>query len=141
MRESEPVPPPEKPQSMVARMIKEAKARHKVELGMLKKMGELIDSLPEEIASKCCIYNQYLDFNSLSREQSLAIIRTLNAGKWTKTVNDYSPDTIDYNTEINGVKVRLWSAAPPDSCRIIETEEEIPATKIVRRKLVCSDHV
>jgi hypothetical protein len=127
--------PPEKPQSMVARKIAEAKARHQAEIALLNRMASIIDSLPEHIAQNCYIFSDYLDFNSLSREQSLEVISTLKAGKWTKSVNQCSPDTIDYLTEINGVKVRLWAAAPPDSCRVIEVEE---ATKIVRRKLICS---
>ena len=123
---------------MVARKIAEAKARYTQELEMLMRMAGVIDNLPEHIAEKCCIYSDYLDFNSLSREESIAVISTLKAGKWTKSVNQCWPEMIDYNTEIDGVKVRLWAAAPPDSCRVIEVEEEVPATKIVRRKLICS---
>jgi len=37
-------------------------------------------------------------------------------------------DYLDFNT----------LTREPDSCRVIEVEEEVPATKIVRRKLVCS---
>ena len=82
--------------------------------------------------------SDYLDFNQLSREESLTVMKALKAGDWTKSANGYDSATIDYNTEINGMKVRLWAAAPPDSCRVIEVEEEVPATKIVRRKLICS---
>jgi hypothetical protein len=136
--EAEPASP-EKPQSMVARKIAEAKARYAQELDMLIRMAGIIDNLPEHIAEKCCIYNEYLDFNQLSREQALTVIGMLKAGEWTKSVNACMPELIDYNTEINGIKVRLWAAAPPDSCRVVEVEEEVPATKIVRRKLICSD--
>ena len=136
--ESEPASP-EKPLSMVARKIAEAKARYVAELDMLTRMAGVIDGLPEHIAEKCGIYNEYLDFNQLSREEAITVIGMLKAGKWTKSVNAYSPETIDYNTEIDGVKVRLWAAAPPGSCRVVEVEEELPATKIVRRKLICSD--
>jgi len=138
--ESEPevAPAPEKPQSMVARKLAEAKERYTRELGMLMRMADVINSLPEHIAEKCCIYNNYLDFNQLSREESLTVMKTLSAGKWTKSPNGYDSATIDYNAEIDGMKVRLWAAAPPDSCRVIEVEEEVPATKIVRRKLICS---
>ena len=141
--ESEPevaASPPEKPQTIVARKIDEARARYTRELTMLMRMADVINSLPEDIAAKCCIYNDYLDFNQLSREESLTVIKALNAGDWTKTPNLYDSErpAIDYNAEINGVKVRLWAAAPPDSCRVIEVEEEVPATKIVRRKLICS---
>jgi len=138
--ESEPeVAPPEKPMSMVARKIEEAKTRYERELDMLVRMAGVINSLPEHISERCCIYNDYLDFNQLSREESLTIMKTLSAGKWAKSVNNYDSTTIDYNTEIDGIKVRLWAAAPPDSCRVIEVEEEVPATKIIRRKLICNE--
>jgi hypothetical protein len=124
--------------TMSAQKIQEAKARHKAELDMLYRMAAVIDDLPYCIARKVSIYNDYLDFNGLTREESVTVMLALNAGKWTKSANVCSPDTIDYNAEIDGMKVRLWAAAPPDSCRVIEVEEEVPATKIVRRKLICS---
>jgi len=123
---------------MSARVIQEARARHKAELDMLYKMAAIIDQMPWRIADKCCIYSDYLDFNGLTRQESVDVMLMLKAGKWTKSVNLANPEMIDYNTEIDGMKVRLWAAAPPDSCRVIEVEEEVPATKIVRRKLICS---
>ena len=123
---------------MVARKLAEAKERYTRELDMLMRMADVINSLPEDIAAKCCIYNDYLDFNQLSRQESLTVMKTLNAGKWAKSANGWDTATIDYTAEIDGMKVRLWAAAPPDSCRVIEVEEEVPATKIVRRKLICS---
>jgi hypothetical protein len=137
--------PPEKPLSRSARIIEETKARHKAELdkqqaqlAMIYRMAAIIDSLPEDIAEKCHIFGDYLDFNGLSRQETLLVISMLNAGKWTKSVNGCDSETIDYVATIDGMKVRLWAAAPPDSCRVIEVEEEVPATKIVRRKLICS---
>lgn len=124
--------------SMTFLKIEEAKARHAAELAMLYRMAEIINSLPVIIAEKCSIFSDYLDFNGLTREETLAVISSLKAGKWVKTANNAFPETIDYNTEIDGMKVRLWAAAPPDSCRIVEFEEEVPATKIVRRKLICT---
>jgi hypothetical protein len=119
--------------------LREAEETYKREIGLLARMSIIIDSLPDDIADKASIYCGILDFDRLTREQSLRVISTLAAGRWKKSVNDSLPETIDYETQIDGLRVRLWSAGPPDSCRVIEVEEIVPETKIIRRKLVCSD--
>jgi hypothetical protein len=117
--------------------LEEAKESHGREIALLLKMASVIDKLPDDIAEKADIYcGLQLDFNNLTREQSLIVISTLRAGKWQKSVNG---ENIDYETQIDGVTVRLWAAGPPDSCRVIEVEEIVPATTITRRRLVCSD--
>lgn len=129
--------PPLVPASV--RMIREARERYIREIELLERMAGVIDKVPEAIAAKCCVYCSQIDFNSLTREESIAVMLALGAGQWEKSVNACSPDTIDYTGEVDGVTVRLWAAAPPDSCRVIEVTEELPATKITRRKLICSD--
>ena len=124
--------------TMVARKIDECRARFVTELKMLMRMSTVINSLPESIGQKCAIYNDYLDFNGLTRDEVLVAMMMIKAGKWEKSVNLADSAMIDYNAVVGGMKIRLWAAAPPDSCRIIEVEEEVPATRIVRRKLVCS---
>jgi hypothetical protein len=129
---------PAEPLPVSVRLIQETKARHVAELELLRSMAGIIDKVPESIALKCSIYKESLDFNNLLRDEALTVITALAAGKWTKEVNLPDPSMVDYNTEIDGKKVRLWAAAPPDSCRVIEVEEIVPETRIVRRKLVCS---
>jgi hypothetical protein len=118
--------------------LEQAKESHAREIELLLKMSSMIDKLPDEIADKCGVYGAQIDIDNLTRSESLIVIDTLKAGKWSKTVNPSMPDKIDYETAIDGVTVRLWAAGPPDSCRVIEFEEEVPATKIIRRRLVCS---
>lgn len=123
----------------VAKKIAEAKERHAREIELLEKMGSLIDKLPDDIADKCNVYGVQIDIDSLTREQAVSVMGILHAGKWTKNINATQPTAIDYETTIDSVKVRLWAAGPPNSCRVVEFEEELPATKIIRRRLVCSD--
>jgi len=129
---------PDQPRKRVSvRKIEEALARHRAELELLVAMASIIDLVPDEIADRCSVYCDTLDFNSLSREQTRTMLSCLHAGKWEKSVNASMPDLIDYTGEVDGVKVRLWAAAPPESCRVVEFEEVIPATIIKRRKLIC----
>jgi len=122
-----------------ARKIEEVKARHARELAKLGEMICVLNRVPEEIVRKCEVYNEQLDFNNLTREETVAILSALPAGTWTKSVNASLPYLIDYEGVVDGVKVRLWGAAPPESCRVIEVEEVVPATTIKRRKIICSD--
>lgn len=131
-----PIAPPLKG---VAKKIAEARDRHAQEIDLLLRMADIIDKLPDAIADKCHVYMGQLDIDTLTREESLQVIGALHAGKWSKTVNSSMTEKMDYETTINGVKVRLWAAGPPDSCRIVEVEEVIPATKIVHRRLVCTE--
>lgn len=112
---------------------------HRRQVDLLNRASSILNRLPIHLAAKCRVYCEQLDFDGLTREESIEVISELNAGTWKKSVNSCDSTTIDYETAVDGVKIRLWAAAPPDSCRVIEIEEEIPATKIVRRKLVCSE--
>ena len=68
-----------------------------------------------------------IDIDNPSRKDVEKLIVLLRAGKWEKypvgdkmnytTVDDYLP----------GYKLRLYCAAPPGSCRIIEEEVFVPA--------------
>ena len=120
--------------------IEEMKQRHQREMDGLKPMEAVFNRIPLGLVEKCCFYGTtQIDLDNLTRSESLSVIAAMNAGRWTKSVNPSFPECIDYETIIDGVKVRLWCAAPPDSCRIIEFEEIVPATVVVRRKLVCSE--
>ncbi len=84
-------------------------------------------------ASRGCI-----QISSASHEQCLSVMRVLSAGKWTRTPCHADSTKIDYETEINGIVVILYDSTPPASCRIEEWTEEVPAQKIVHRKVVCA---
>jgi len=88
-----------------------------------------------------------LDFDRLNHEQVIAVMKHLKAGKWTKELNADGV-TLDYvnDTLIAGWKVRLWSATPPATCKLVEVEVDveeqiIPAHKKKQFKLVCKEEV
>lgn len=130
---------PTPPLRMSERKLREVLARHQAELQILAAVAVVMDKLPEDIAQRSDVYNGALDLNQLSREQTVRALAALAAGKWTKKINTLMPECIDYEGEVDGVRVRLWGAAPPESCRVIEFEEVVPATTVKRRRLVCSE--
>lgn len=85
-----------------------------------------------------------VDFNLLPHADVIKVIRAVG-GKWKKTLNtsaDKKP-RIDYETEVDGYRIRCWAGEPPPTCRLVEVEEEIPeqvipAHKIKKVKMVCT---
>ncbi len=76
----------------------------------------------------------------MKREQALSIIRHFH-GKWDKT---YDQDRVSYERqkgEGEVLAIGIYEAEAPASCRIEEVEEEVPAHKIIRRRLVCTERV
>lgn len=78
-----------------------------------------------------------LDFDNLSHPDALRVMHALRAGRWERKEGGQE-GTLDYVATINGVRVRLWSAQPPDSCRIVEEEYDIPASKGTRKRVICA---
>lgn len=82
-----------------------------------------------------------IDFDNLPHKEIVKVIRHFG-GKWKKTPASGVVGKIDYETEIDGVRIRCWSGEPPPSCKIVEVEELVPEQIIpasVRkvRKMVC----
>ena len=104
-------------------------------------MGAL-DRFPQLESFADCISFHYdgnsLDFDWLSHERSIEVIKALG-GKWNKQLNPGDASTIDYTTEIDGVKFRIYGGQPPPSCKVIEEVVVVPShytpetTKVVRR--------
>jgi hypothetical protein len=82
-----------------------------------------------------------LDFDRPSREATVLLIKKLVAGKWDKelcgdTAINYTNDTAYDFT------LRIFQATPPDTCRIVTEEVEVPeavvpAYKTTRTRMVC----
>lgn len=107
-------------------------------LASIDRMEGILLKLPREICHKMSVLAQQIDLDNLTRDEVETVLARLNAGKWTKTINGGYQDKIDYHGTVDGVPIRLWAAAPPGTCRVVEYEEEIPAQKVIKRKLVCS---
>lgn len=98
------------------------------------KLAEFPKPLGISFGYKC------IDFDGLDRETALELVSFLALGKWDKElVGDTSINYIS-EAEFLGHKVRLYAVPPPDTCKLIEVDVEIPAVpaRIERRfKLVC----
>lgn len=90
-----------------------------------------------------------LDFDHLEHRDVIRVIRAMG-GKWKKSKNENVYDggklvqgRVDYEQEIDGLKVRCYAGKAPPSCRIVEYEEVIPAHVIpaVPEKLVPEQRV
>jgi len=107
-------------------------------ISKLDEIKEVMRKLPVHIISKCREYDGQLDIDTLTREEVVTALSSLGAGRWSKSVNTAYDAALDYHGEVNGIKVRLWAAGAPESCRVVEVEETIPEQKVIRRKLVCT---
>lgn len=103
------------------------------------KCAPVFAMLSEGLKKRASITGDFLDLDHLTREEVSEAMHLLSAGKWKREPSSIDGH-IDYSATINGVNVRLYAAAPPNSCRMIEVEEIIPAQPeqiVKRRKLVC----
>lgn len=101
----------------------------------------LISLLPEDLQWKAEIYsNTQIDVNNLEHDEALLVMRALNAGRWERKESGIG-GKLDYVAKIDGWTVRLWAAGPPDSCRVVEEEYEIPAVPASigkRTRVICN---
>jgi len=80
-----------------------------------------------------------VDFNHLTHAEVIKVVRAFG-GKWKKT--PVGNGLVDYETNIDGVRVRCYGGKPPPNCRIVEVEEVIPARvipeqRIKVKKMIC----
>jgi len=112
-----------------------------VQRAVLVALAAKLQELNEEIHISIC--GDHIDFDNPTRAQAVKLMTHLAVGKWHKEEGP-SQDTINYihDGAGSGVKLRLYAAEPPPSCRIVEVEEIIPAQPeqiVKRRKLVCQE--
>lgn len=88
-------------------------------------------------------WQNYVDINNPTREQSVEVIKALGVGKWQKSAS-FVAGKIDYvnTTFLPDTNIRLWSSEPPPSCKLVEYDELIPETVIPAHtekkfKMVC----
>lgn len=120
-------------------IIAEKQREHDERLRCWQSCAHVIEKVPADLTRKCYVGNEKaLDIDNLTRHEVVRVLAALQGGKWKKELNTGNESLIDYIAEIEGVRVRLWAAAPPETCRIIEVTEEIPAKKVTRKKLICA---
>lgn len=70
----------------------------------------------------------FIDFNYPTRPDVELLLKHLQAGRWIKEKS--GNDKLNYITEhpmVAGLKIRLWTADPPGTCRMVEERVFIPA--------------
>ena len=106
-----------------------------------RRADSIISKLPEDLQWRAEVYSDLqIDINSLEHEDALRAMKALTAGRWERKESGIG-GKLDYITTIDGWTVRLWAAGPPDSCRVVEEEYEIPAVpaKIgTRKRVICA---
>lgn len=113
-------------------------------INFLRKHRNFLNELLE--SSNLCLdtwSHKGFDFNWPKRDQVNAILLHFG-GKWTKTYEDNKE--LHYTQEIDGLRIRLYCAELPPSCKIVEERIEHPAETVtvparteVRRKIVCNE--
>lgn len=104
-------------------------------LAWLLEHEEVLKSLPP-----ADFFSDKLDFDNLPHEGVMRVILAF-PGTWRKEVHS-SGTTINYELDSSPFSIRCYSGAPPPNCKIVESEEEvpaIPASKRTVRKLVCKE--
>ena len=105
---------------------------------MQDKMEAIIERLPNDEHLRIVASNEWIQICSATREQVVAVLSALNAGKWEKELCTMDNKTVNYKTLIDGIEVTMHNAEPPTSCRIETQEIEVPAHKQTVIKLICA---
>lgn len=123
---------------LIAEMLADERQKMQDRLRGLEILAAFMQRVPDCLIPKCREFNCGLEMNNLTRDEVIIATRELNGGKWTKKPNSYDALALDYETRIDGIRVRLWAAAPPGTCRIIEEKFTIPASETTVRRLICA---
>lgn len=92
------------------------------------------ESALDKIGLPVALYADRLDFDNLTHKETVSVIRHLG-GKWSKTPQDGA--RINYETEIDGMGVRVWKGEPPPNCKMVPVEVHIPARIETQYRLEC----
>lgn len=120
---------------------------HKItanKLMALEVINEKLADFPHELAISFGCGNSpwSLDIDHPSREVTIELLKHLQAGTWTKELSGAA--SLNYiNKTAYPFMVRIYAAEPPESCRIITEEVEvpevtIPAHKTTQTRLECN---
>jgi hypothetical protein len=106
-------------------------------IGYHAKRLRVFEDLQKHLAGQDCELEQAtitfcgtLDFDNPTRADVQNLMRVLGGGKWTKEKSG-TDGRLNYETEQpvfgGDVKLRLWAAQPPGTCRMVEKKVVIPA--------------
>lgn len=97
--------------------------------------------LPVEIV-ECHAHavSDWVQLCNLDREQVSDCMRALSSenpiGKWNRK-SSHEGGMIDYEATINGIRVLIYAAPPPGSCRVVEEIVHVPAHDVTTRRVLC----
>jgi hypothetical protein len=106
-------------------------------IGYHAKRLRVFEDLQKHLAGQDCELEQAtitfcgtLDFDRPTRADVQNLMRVLGGGKWNKEKSCLD-GCLNYETEQpvfgGDVKLRLWAAQPPGTCRMVEKKVVIPA--------------
>lgn len=121
----------------IQRLLKATRDSIAARIALVEKAESVLLRLPANLIEKAMVTSETIDLDRLTHDEVAEAMKYLGAGRWEKKLSGID-GCIDYTGTVDGQGVRLWAAAPPDTCRIIETEEVVPATTRIVRKLVCA---
>jgi hypothetical protein len=123
-----------RPETKVSITIKsmrdDIKQRQEV-LRWILKHEHIFSELPFEAK----FYGGQVDFDNLTHDKIRLVLKTFKAGKWVKTPMDGGK--VNYETQLDGMRIRCWAGDPPPNCRIVEEVVHIPARTEIVKRLVC----
>lgn len=128
-------------QSLIDEQLSPIRAQLRSELALCDAIATIALRLPTKAIPCIEVVSNTMMLYGCSRELSLMIISAVSAGRWAKNINASYPDTIDYQTIIDGVNIHIYGTEPPPSCRIVLEEIDVPAHKATKRTLVCSEQM
>lgn len=132
-------PPPVTYKTKTQRLIDQLNEQISQRESMVKWLSSR-QTVLEELAVPMSLCNEKVDFDNLSHDDVIKVIKAFPGAKWTKTPSSLG-GKVDYTTQIEGVSLRCYSGEPPPNCRIVEEEMHVPAIPSrveIIRKLVCS---
>jgi hypothetical protein len=104
-------------------------------IATLDKIEAIMEPLPADMIDHCDPSGGYLQLSNLDREQVKVALSRIHPGRWEKEQNG---TTINYRGIVNGIRVLIFAAQPPEACRIEERIVDVPAHTKIERVLVCA---
>jgi hypothetical protein len=106
---------------------------------LVARFGTQLKQIPEEIHVE--VFLNGITCCPKTREATVKLLQIFG-GKWDKEVDVFYKDKMVYSQSIENpfaidLKIRLSEAPPPPCCQIVEEEVEVPATKVIKRRMVC----
>lgn len=124
-------------QDHISRILDDAREGAESTLRMVANSSSILSKLSESVLSKCILSTSWLQMSGLTREEVKSTLSILHAGRWEK-MPCQEAGFIDYEGEVDGVRIVLYRAQPPPSCRIETEHVYVPAHNKTVRKLICA---